>query len=132
MEYLINVPLLIATMSFVKFDSWTPRMELKSFTTKPPHFLFKWSSVYFIWIALHLNITHNFKFDETYLINNLSKWKIEKLIHKFPSIMYTIYIYIWIIAKEKRWILLLNNIWMTILWENKIKHIICKCKILCG
>jgi hypothetical protein len=88
MEYSINIPSLTTIMSFVKFDPWTPRMELNSFMTKPLH-LCKQSIVYFIQIILYLNITHNLKFDDSYLINNLSKWKNEKLIHKFPSIMYT-------------------------------------------
>jgi len=62
-------------MSFVKFDPWTPRMELNSFITKPPHLLFKQFSAYFIYTILHLNITHNLKFDVLYLIDKLSKWK---------------------------------------------------------
>jgi hypothetical protein len=76
-------------MSFVKFDPWT----LKDGTTKPPHLLCKQSSVYFIKTIFHLNITHDLKFDDSYFIDKLSKWKNEKLIPKFSSIMYKNYIY---------------------------------------
>jgi hypothetical protein len=122
MEYSINIPLLTRIMSFVKFDPWTPKMELNSFMTKPLH-LCKQSIVYFIQIILYLNIIHNLKFDDSYLINNLSKWKNEKLIHKFPSIMYTnVCVCVCVCVcelfqKKERWILLLNNISMTILWK---------------
>jgi hypothetical protein len=73
MEYLINIPSLITTMSFVKFDHWTLEMEFNSFTTKPPHLLCKQFNVYFIYIIFHLKITHNLKFDDSYIIDKLSK-----------------------------------------------------------
>jgi len=67
----------------------------------------------------HFNITHNFKFDDSYLI------------HKFLSIIYTNYyvcvcvcvcvccvcVKMWIISKDKIRILLLNNVSMTVLWK---------------
>jgi len=53
----------------------------------------------------------------------MKKWKNEKLVHKFSSIMYTnIYTWMWIISKEKFWILLLNNISMSIPWKKLQTH----------
>jgi len=44
-------------MSIVKFDPWTPKMDLDSFTIKPFHLLYKQFSIYFIYTRFHLNIT---------------------------------------------------------------------------
>ncbi len=127
MEYSVNIPSLTIIMSFVKFDLWTPRMELNSFTTKPPHLLCESFCVYFILTILYLNITQSLKFDDSYLIDKLSKWKNKKLTHKFPSIMYTnyyIYVKMWIHFKKKifQW---------PFFGKTKFKHIICKWKNLC-
>jgi hypothetical protein len=65
-----------------------------------------------------MNITPNLKLDNSYFIDNLSKWNIWKFIHKFPSTLYTIlHIYINSVQKKVIWILLLNNISMIIFWK---------------
>jgi len=39
---------------------------------------------------------HNLKFDHSYFIDKLSKWKNLKFIHKFPSIMYKIFMCVYV------------------------------------
>jgi len=39
---MVNIPLLTTTMSLnVRFDPWTPRMDINSFAIKPPHLTWK-------------------------------------------------------------------------------------------
>ncbi len=76
-------------MLVVKFDPWTTNMEFNSFATKPPHLLCNLSNIYSIYTIFHRNITQILKFDNSYLIDNLSNDKKEKNIDKVLSIMYT-------------------------------------------
>jgi hypothetical protein len=78
-----NMSPLTTTTSLVKFDSWTPRMEAKTFTNKLLHLLWTDITMHSIYPIIHLKCFININFEVSYFINILSKWNNKKFFWKF-------------------------------------------------
>jgi len=113
---LINFPLLAMHAPLVRFDPLTFKMEAITFTIKTLRLLWSYVTLHSIYQILHFQHYKNINYENSYVIEILSKWNDLSLFFLFNSIISIIkFISFWkckIIWTFKRKISLFNDISM--------------------
>jgi len=81
---MVNIlPLLTTIMSLVKFDPWTLRVDINSCAIKPPHLMWKYNIIHFIYPILSFKHCTNINFNISYFIDIFSNGVFKILFLKY-------------------------------------------------